>query len=162
MDPITALALMWVANRGTARPKAASKAPKWPTPASPPPMPAFQPQLAPSADTATPLADLHALPPVPPPASGPARPKAAPTRPRVPRIVPGVLTSTLPVARLQQALNARGAKLVPDGKFGPKTAAAWASMAKSKGLPSLISRKSPSLANVATNTFDALSLPAIP
>lgn len=166
MDPIVSLLLLHLAkNQGVpAAPK--TRAPRWPTPTSPPPMPAFKPKATPSAatpaDTATPLAELHTTPPKVTPASAPARPKAAPRTARVPRITPGVLTSTLPVRRLQEALNKRGAKLVPDGLYGPKTAAAWSSFAKSKGLTPTIARKGPKLADVATHTFDALSFPAIP
>lgn len=166
MSPIAALILMWAASRANGARSSATKPPAWPTPASPPPMPAFKPKPTPTArtDTATPLAALHAKPPTPPPATtdAAARPKAAPRTARVPRIVPGVLTSTLPVARLQKALIARGAKLVPDGLYGPKTAAAWAKMAASKGLPPTITRKGPKLADVVTHTFDALSLHPIP
>lgn len=162
MDPITALLLMHVATRGTRAKK--SKAPAWPTPASPPPLPVFSPKATPTpaakaADTATPLAELHANPPTPPPAEAPAKPSK---RARVPRVAPGVLTSTLPVARLQQALNARGAKLVPDGLYGPKTAAAWAKAAASKALPTTITRAGPKLANVSTTAFDVLSMLPIP
>lgn len=167
MDPITSLLLLFLAQgKGGGASQPRTRSPAWPTPSSPPPMPAFKPQVSPSADatqTSTPLAELHASPPSPPRATTDAtRPKAAPRTARVPRIVPGMLTSTLPVQRLQQALNARGAKLVPDGLYGPKTAAAWAKMATSKGLPGMITRKAPTLADVATHTFDALSLPAIP
>jgi len=164
MDAITPLVLMWLATRARAKGGAsASKAPAWPTPASPPPMPAFKAKPTPRADTATPLSALHASPPTPPPAGPHATtPKAAPKPPSAARVVPGVLTSTLPVKRLQQALNARGARLVPDGLYGPKTAAAWRSLASSKGLTPTIVRKAPTLADVATHTFDALSVPAIP
>lgn len=165
MDAITPLVLMWLATRAKGA-ASTSKAPAWPTPASPPPLPAFQPKATPSpatpADTATPLTELHKSPPKVPSATSTARPKPAAARPAVPRIVPGLMTSTLPVMRLQQALNARGAKLVPDGLYGPKTAAAWSKMATSKGLPGLIKRKAPTLADVATHTYDALSIPAIP
>lgn len=161
MDPLMQLALMWLsAQPGGGAP--AARAPAWPTPASPPPMPAFKPAATPTpargADTGTPLTSLHAASKAPPKAT----PKAAPKRVAVPKITPGILKSTLSVARLQQALNARGAKLKPDGLFGPKTAAAWSKLASSKGLPSLISRKSPKTAEVVTHTFDALSLPPIP
>lgn len=66
------------------------------------------------------------------------------------------MTSTLPVATLQRALNARGAKLVPDGLYGPKTAAAWAKLAASKALPGAITRKGPQTAEVVTHTYDVL------
>lgn len=169
MDAITPLVMLWMATQGTAQAKAKAKAkpPKWPTPTSPPPMPAFKPTATPTpADAshpATPLAELHAKPPTPPPANKPAtaRKPAARTA-RVPRITPGVLTSTLPVSRLQQALNKRGANLVPDGLFGPKTAAAWANAAASKALPSTITRAGPKLANVSTTAFDVLSMLPIP
>jgi peptidoglycan hydrolase-like protein with peptidoglycan-binding domain len=133
-------------------------------------MPAFLPKATPTpaqtADTATPLSDLHTNPPVPPPAATdvvkPAVRKAARRTVRVPRIVPGVLQSTLPVLKLQQVLNSRGAKLVPDGLFGPKTAAAWSKLAAAKALPPSISRVAPKLAQVVTHTYDALSMPVIP
>jgi hypothetical protein len=177
MDPITSLMLLYLAKNAKApaspakaKAKAKARAPKWPTPTSPPPMPAFQAKATPSpaqaADTATPLAELLNKPPVPPPAatdSGhPAARKPSPRSVRVPRIVPGVMRSTLPVLKLQQVLNSRGAKLVPDGLFGPKTATAWAKLAAAKALPPAISRVAPKLAQVVTHTYDALSMPVIP
>jgi hypothetical protein len=178
MDPITSLLLLFLAKNSTAAKGGAppakvkkARAPRWPTPTSPPPMPAFQPKATPTpaqtADTATPLAELHAKPPVPPPAATDAVPKAAARKParrtvRVPKIVPGVMRSTLPVLKLQNALNARGAKLKPDGLFGPKTATAWMKYASAKSLPPGITRVAPKLAQVVTHTYDALSLPPIP
>lgn len=164
MDPIATLMLMFMAKQSgaaAAQKKRKGRAPAWPTPTSPPPLPAFQP--APTTDTATPLADLHAQPPQVAPANTDVKAATkAPRRPRVPRIIPGVLQSTVPVLRLQQALNARGANLVPDGLYGPKTAAAWMTMASSKALPPSIARVGPKVAKVVTHTFDALTLPAIP
>lgn len=170
MDPITPLLMMWLASKAAAPSRPPSAAPRWPTPSSPPPLPAFYPQTppappAPSADpggTSTPLAALHTNPPSPPPASAKPKPKKAAAKPRIPTITPGLLQSTQTVKTLQKILNQRGANLKPDGLFGPKTAAAWSSIAKQKFLPSAITRVGPQTARVVTQTFDALSIPAIP
>ena len=209
MDFVGNLILMWLASglQKTTAPTQPLRAPAWPTPSSPPPIPAFQPaKPADASQPATPLATLHheaLAPPKPKPAAKPkpkpapraAAPKPAPAAPKpapesairsalraatpspksffsaalkrvkpsaTVKLVPGQLTSTIPVARVQSVLNARGAKLKPDGLYGPKTAAAWANIAASKGLPYTIKRKGPKTAEVVTQTLDALSVPSIP
>lgn len=170
----------------------APPAPRWPTTASPPPpMPAFSAKpTAPSADpgrSSTPLADLHRKQAPLPPASAtePATLKAkaaaaaqqakakalntfqqqlrtaaqAPLTPIDPWAAP---TTSVPVANLQQILNGRGAKLVRDGLYGPKTAAAWTKAAKAKGLPPTIARVGPKTAKVVSRTYESLATPPIP
>jgi hypothetical protein len=177
------LMLLWLWWRDGAAPMAPT-APSWPTPASPPPspppLPAFQTQPAPvhaTADTATPLADLHHAPPKPPPIKHPVTPvqkaiKTATTAKsaakRAANLLHVSLKSSAPAQRtaavtdLQAILISRGANLKRDGLYGPKTASAWGSLARSKGLPATISRVGPKSARVVTQTFDALSVPPIP
>src|SRR6266571_5070093 len=106
----------------------------WPTAASPPPpMPAFQPQKnAPSADTGTPLSELHVAPPL----VGPLRIEPYPDQPpstkpkpakkksllkkglsfglkQRPISVPEPPQKSVTVLELQQILNARGATIKP-------------------------------------------------
>lgn len=171
------LIAMWLfANRPSA-PPAPSRggAPKWPTPASPPPMPAFRgKRSAPSADpskSSTSLADLHNNPPklVPASASEPAALKRAAKSAFAARATsllrqrtgPGP-DATVPVAKLQQILISRGIKVAPDGLYGPRTAKGWQTLAKSKGLPAGIKRVGPKIANVATHAYDSLAVPPIP
>jgi peptidoglycan hydrolase-like protein with peptidoglycan-binding domain len=59
-------------------------------------------------------------------------------------------------------LNDRGVKVTPDGLYGPKTASAWQKLAKSKGLPTTISREGPKVAKVATQAIETLAVPPIP
>jgi peptidoglycan hydrolase-like protein with peptidoglycan-binding domain len=66
------------------------------------------------------------------------------------------------VLRLQTILSQRGAKVARDGLYGPQTASAWKQVATRKGLPAIITRVGPKTASVATNTYDALAVPAIP
>lgn len=194
MTGLLPLLLLWAWNRGTTPQRSLpSTQPFWPTAASPPPpVSAFQAQPPPmpapppqaTADTATPLAELHAAPPTPPPPttaapqpkikpkkSGPAaaakKPAASAARkaisvPSLSTMLTSSPTKNAPVLDLQKRLNARGAKLKADGLYGPKTATAWQTFAKSKGLPPTISRVGPKIAKVATQTYDALSVPAIP
>jgi peptidoglycan hydrolase-like protein with peptidoglycan-binding domain len=75
---------------------------------------------------------------------------------------PAPAQTNVAVADLQSALIKRGAKLSRDGMYGPKTAAAWKALANQKHLSPMISRVGPKIARVATNTFDVLSVPAIP
>jgi len=70
--------------------------------------------------------------------------------------------TTASVATLQKIVNQRGGKLKQDGLYGPKTASAWAALAKSKGLASTISRVNPRSAKVIAHTYDVLSVPPIP
>lgn len=185
------LAIWMLNNRSGAPPSAAPRkkrkpkasAPRWPTPASPPPMPAFQARTtAPSADpskSSTPLADLHNNPPQLAPAyitnsKLPEKAKqaaisafkkksssllaqrfgfGAPAQPAA---------TSVSVASLQQILTSRGYPLVRDGLYGPKTASAWTAAAKAKGLPPTIARVGPKIAKVVAQTYDALSVPAIP
>lgn len=205
MTQLLPLILVWLFanNKGTAQAQASLSrrgAPPWPTPTSPPPMPAFQPQ--PSAHdastTATPLAALHNAPPkVRKPTTEPAHlstPNAIKQNAikafkkkstsllkkqlssRAPNLATKATSSlsslfhkssapsatTVSVANLQKILAQRGYKLVQDGLYGPKTAAAWAKAAKSKGLPSNIARASGTTAKVAARAYDALSVPPIP
>jgi hypothetical protein len=82
MNGLIPLLFMWLYSRsGVANPLAS--APQWPTPASPPPMPAFRSQrpavpVHATADTGTPLAALHKTAPrvVPASHSSPANVKA--------------------------------------------------------------------------------------
>lgn len=199
MNAIFPLVLMWLANQSGAapssKPKAKAKkrrpkvkktkAPKWPTPKSPPPIPAFQPASPPavpaSADPsgpATPLAELHNAPPKLSPASimEPAKQKAIAAAKKkglsflrqgfsanlFGRKSSSAPTSTVLVSQVQQILNRRGANLVPDGLYGPRTAAAWGNAARARNLPTTIVREGPKIAKVATQTFEALSAAPIP
>lgn len=71
-------------------------------------------------------------------------------------------TSSALVSNLQDILARHGVRVVRDGLYGPRTAAAWSSLARKKGLPSQISRGGPKIANVATQTFERLNEAAIP
>jgi len=141
----------------------------------PPAMPAFQSQPPPtSADTGTPLAELHSAPPKPPPIAPVAKvlKSAAAARSAATRAAqalrlnvkksPAQAQRTASVVDLQTIANARGAKLKRDGLYGPKTASAWSSIARSKGLPATISRVGPKIARVVTQTYDTLRVPPIP
>jgi hypothetical protein len=183
MSALLPLILLWLSTRRTAPPPSAAaprKAapPRWPTPASPPPMPAFQSAPTPSADpshSSTPLADLHNNPPSLAPASN-AEPAAIKAKAiaafkkkstsllqqRLASSPFGSSATTVPVASLQRILIKRGVKLAPDGLYGPRTAQAWAKLATSRLLPPTISRVGPKSARVVTRTFDSLSVPAIP
>jgi hypothetical protein len=66
------------------------------------------------------------------------------------------------VETIQRVLNARGAKLVRDGLYGPKTANAWIKAASAKGLKSEIVRRGPKLVTVNAHTYDILAVPPIP
>lgn len=172
MTAIVPLLFMWLWSQRNGTQRTATE-PHWPTSASPPPqppIPAFQSQH-PSADTATPLADLHTSPPVAPHADAANAAKAAalhavksklPKVPHIPGLSSGQAKSNHAVKDLQTILNRRGAGLVYDGKYGPKTAAAWANMARSANLPTYITRVGPGTAKVTTHTFDILSVPPIP
>lgn len=203
MNAILPLFLMWLAreNASPAKRSASSKGgkrrrakvkkvkpPKWPTPKSPPPIPAFQPAPppAPSADpssSSTPLAELHNAPPKLSPASitepakqaalQAAKRKASSLLSRGARGFTANLfgrrasttsepTSTALVSQLQTILNRRGARLVPDGLYGPRTANAWMNAAKAQRLPTTIMREGPKIAKVSTRTFEALSAAPIP
>ena len=76
MIDVLPLFLLWAATKKSNGKSAAvqrkTREPKWPTPSSPPPIPAFQPRPTPTADpggTSTPLAELHAAPPTVTPAN---------------------------------------------------------------------------------------------
>lgn len=156
-------------------------APPWPTPSSPPPLPAFRaaPTPAPSADpgrSSTPLADLHKAPPKLAPASATqpaslkeraaaAAKKAALNTLRKQISMPdlfGSSTTSVPVSKLQEIVNSRGGKLKRDGLYGPKTAAAWSKLTTSKGYPGTISRVGPNTAKVVSRTYEAFAVPPIP
>lgn len=188
--PLIAMWALNTRQQGAVPPAAPSvpSPPPWPTPLSPPPpMPAFKPTPTPSADPsgpATPLADLHNKPPKVQPARAtqPANLKAqaaskaksaamdllrgklrtsaqAPLVPIDPWASP---TTSVPVAKLQEIVNARGGRLVRDGLYGPKTAAAWQKLAKSKGLAGTIARVGPNTAKVVSRTYESLAVPPIP
>lgn len=176
------LLIMWLwSQRGGAAPHAPTE-PNWPTSASPPPVPpipAFHSQPPPpsmshpSADTGTPLAQLHSQPPVAPhadsgsPAAAAAKmlkSAAAHKLPKIPKISlsKGAATKNAAVQDLQTLLIKRGAKLTRDGLYGPKTASAWNALARSKGLAPAISRVGPKIARVVMHTWDVLAVPPIP
>lgn len=184
MSPLLTLALLWLySDRQKLRPPAQ---PAWPTPASPPPppqppIPAFQSQMPPAdANTATPLPQLHDAPPEPvhADATTPAHAATAAAKHAAKHAASKVLHSvhvpnpfghkkkkalkTAAVHDLQSILISRGAALSADGKYGPRTASAWASLAKGKGLDATIQRVNPTVAQVASHTYDVLSVPAIP
>lgn len=185
IDPVS-LVLLYLATRGSSGGGAKTRSaapPKWPTPKSPPPMPAFAARKTtpPSADngkTSTPLAELHANPPTPKPASAIDHAKQAATaaikkqtasliRQQALSLNPfakkaTAATSTALVSNLQKILTSHGVKIARDGLYGPKTASAWGSLARRKGLPSAISREGPKIAKVVTQTFEQLSVPPIP
>lgn len=186
MSALFPLVFMWLLTQRAAVQRAPSE-PQWPTAASPPPqppIPAFQPQHGvqhqsthATADTGTPLADLHNAPPAAPPADAGNVATAAAKHaanalksklPKVPKVphVPGLSKSqpkkAVTVSSIQQILNARGAGLVFDGKYGPKTTAAWANLARSKNLPTYITRNGPTSVKVDSHTYDVLSVPPIP
>lgn len=153
---------------------------------SPAPMPASD------ANTGTPLSELSQAAATPPPADrplAPPKPKPKPAAARKPAAkkpsaaarvlraargklpIPGVRASTnvpLPpqknvsVLQVQTILTKRGVKLVRDGLYGPKTANAWMTLAKQKGLPPLIQRAGPKIAKVVPQTYDVLSVAGIP
>lgn len=193
IDPISLLLLAMLANKGSAncapaqRKVKKSAAPKWPTPKSPPPMPAFQarktrPPKGGSADpggTSTPLAQL-ARSPQPAPATTIDTAKRAATaaikrrttsllkqqaarfNPFAKQAVSTAATSTALVSQLQKILASHGMQVTPDGLYGPRTASAWSTLAKRKGLPPAISREGPQIAKIVTQTFEQLSVPPIP
>jgi len=187
------LFLLWAAgNKGGTTVRSAKrkgkgkgKAPQWPTPKSPPPMPAFHsrattpPAPVDPGATNTPLAELHANPPmVPTPTTDPiesakhaatqairqrtaalARQAAISFNPFAKKSAP---TSTALVSQLQTILTNHGGKVVRDGLYGPQTASAWSALAKRKGLAPTISREGPKIAKVDAQTFQTLSVPPIP
>lgn len=189
MTNILPLLLMWLWSQRHSAPAAIRTnpypqppvPPQWPTASSPPPpIPAFTPNAPPdpSANTGTPLHQLHNAPPAPAPAHAPpkaaAKPKpkvltAAVQRARSAVKLPSLnatLASTpakqASVSELQAIVNSHGGSLKRDGLYGPKTAAAWSALAKKRGLPATITRTGPKTAKVAVQTFDQLSMPAIP
>ena len=183
MTGLLPLLIMWLYSRGSGSPITPSPtAPQWPTAASPPPMPpalpAFASQPPPkivhaSADPTTSLSDLHKAPPKPPPPDKHS-PAATSLKAAAARAARGIKLPSLhakaaapaqksaAVLDLQTILNVRGAKLARDGKYGPKTANAWTTVARSKGLPPTISRVGPTTARVVTQTYDILAVPPIP
>ena len=183
MTPVLPLLLLWAFSRRNDAPSAPSL-PNWPTPRSPPPpVPAFVPSVPEPSPHGTPLPALHnAKPATPKPKGKPSIPtspsalKAAAMKEAQKRLhvslpgglsIPGFGGSSTPtkvatVYDVQQIVNTHGGSLTPDGLYGPNTARAWASLAQSKGLPTLIKRNGPKTAKVAVQTFDALSVPPIP
>lgn len=166
--------------------------PNWPTTRSPPPpMPAFTPFVPePAAQPATPLATLHQRAlnaPKPRAAPKPASPVTQAKRAATAAakkaassafssvtkgfslrdVMPSSLSRGTPtvnktVSDIQAVVNSHGGALRRDGLYGPKTASAWAALARQNGLPTDIKRVGPKVAAVAIHTFDALSVPPIP
>jgi len=68
----------------------------------------------------------------------------------------------IPVASIQKILKARGVSSfgIADGKYGPKTAAAWSAAASAAGLSPAIARVTGTTARVARAAVDALSVTA--
>ena len=180
---LTPLLLLWAI--GSKR-SASADVPAWPTSASPPPMPPMPPPpppLAPLASAAAPHADANSGAPLSEllkqadavhHAAQTAK-KAVPKKLSAKSLaasMPGALfiapnsgkvtLFNVSVADLQTALIRRGAKLKKDGLYGPKTAAAWQAAAKQKNLPTAIARVDPKIARVAKQTFQVLSVPAVP
>ena len=174
---LTPLLLLWAIGSK----RASADAPAWPTSASPPPMPPMPPPpppLAPLASAAAPHADANSGAPlsellkqadaVHHAAAVPKKLSAkslAASMPGALFIAPNsgkVTLFNVSVADLQTALIRRGAKLKKDGLYGPKTAAAWQAAAKQKKLPTAIARVDPKIARVAKQTFQVLSVPAVP
>ena len=180
---------MWSQRNGSSAPQSnvpqPPLPPQWPTSSSPPPpIPAFQPNApaaGPTANTGTPLAELHAAPPAPAPAHAAPKPQPKPKAPARPAAVqraraavklpkvPGFGVSlastpakTVSVSELQGIVNSHGGALKRDGLYGPKTAAAWSALAKQRGLPTTIARTGSKTAKVAVQTYEQLSMPAIP
>lgn len=215
IDPISLLLILYAVNRGKAAAAPKGGAPRWPSTTSPPPnMRAFKPRktapppppAAATADSGTPLSQLHNDPPVPPPAAAidkakhkataalrrASKPLAASADPanslaslhKTPPVLPPAAAqvirrrggmalttrrgapaakmSSALVSQLQAILGRNGVQVPRDGLFGPKTASAWQSLAKRKGLPGTITREGPKLAKVVTQTFEQLSTPPIP
>lgn len=188
---ILPLMLLWLWSLRGGGGGSGAKPPPWPTPSSPPPMPAFAPGPAPAhdANTGTPLANLHAAAPQPKATAAhpsshipkhahvvtPKKPepaaakaahaavkKAAASIPAIPHPATGATMRPTTVADIQAILINRGSKISHDGLYGPKTAKAWAALARKKGLPPEISRVDAKIARVAAQTYDALAVPAIP
>lgn len=158
----------------------------------PPPMPAFQPhhakpkpKPATAAETpATALSTLHNAPPPPVPKGGAAPSVVDTVKRRATSAAKSAATNAarsalksvhLPfgfgggphltvksVLELQKALNNWGGTLALDGKWGPKTAAAWSAAARKIGAPPDIKRNGPTTARVANQAWDMLSVPPIP
>ena len=225
MNSLIPLVLIWMFSNKASSSQASlsrNKPPQWPTPNSPPPLPAFDairtdpyaatPLSADPSHSSTPLSELHNAPPTVPAVPEQIKQKAvqafqrkatasltraAPqkhTAPistakkrvtsaatkaanqsvrsfamkhalKLPTKGPTLQTTaatTQSVATLQKIVNQRGGKLKQDGLYGPKTASAWAALAKSKGLASTISRVNPRSAKVVAHTYDVLSVPPIP
>jgi len=175
MDSLLPLIALWAFARSRGGPaSSALQPPPWPTTSSPPPIPAFSPHAPLSADTGTPLVNLHTSPPTAAPAPAapqpPPTPKGRATTPRAPggRAVnvarragtPGLASKS--VLALQRLINTRGGVVANDGVFGPKTAAAWRAIAKKFGLPPTIERANARTARVNPTTYEILNVPSIP
>ena len=90
------------------------------------------------------------------PAAVAAAPPAAPAQ-------AASATITTRVGALQKIIVARGTRVAVDGKYGPRTAAAWSALATARGLSPAISRSTGTTAKVAKATYDALlSPPSVP
>lgn len=159
MNSLAPLLLLWLASQkqsGTIVPPTML----WPTTASPPPpIKAF---------SAKPTTSDKAAPALKPSVQKPLTAEANKAKPAAKRSVKATLISrgapsrNASVAELQAIVNARGGKLKRDGLYGPATAAAWAKLANSKGLPPTISRVGPKVASVAMHTYEILKVPVIP
>lgn len=192
MDALVPLVLLWALSnrrddggRGGGN-RAAPSQPNWPTTRSPPPpMPAFTPFVPePAAAPATPLATLHQKAMNAPKPRAAAKPDSPVTQAKraaaaaakraassfakgfsLRDVMPSVrstVTVNKSVSDVQAVVNTHGGTLRRDGLYGPKTASAWAALAKRNGLPPDIKRVGPKVASVAIHTYDALAVPPIP
>ncbi|HKW09199.1 MAG TPA: peptidoglycan-binding domain-containing protein [Gemmatimonadaceae bacterium] len=184
-DDLLPLVLMWALRNRSCPP---SGTPTWPSSGSPPPAPPPPAPPPTDANTATPLGDLKGgggkfggggatfdldeeskLGPPGVQAAIDAAKRAASQR-AIPRVLKKLVPTgppapelvTTKVSELQRLLNARGARLTPDGLFGPKTAKSWQTYAKSKKLPATITRASSTTARVSPTTLTSLYVPPIP
>lgn len=170
MNDLTPLLILLLISR--ARGGAASSSPRWPTALSPPPPPPA-PDASPAEamqDLLNARNDLYAAARK----AGPAKTAKGVLRPAK-RMKPIVVTATpkaaapkflnyspemdVSVADIQKAVIKRGAKIKPDGIFGPKTQAAWVNTAKKWKLDPTIVQLSSKIAKVNTNTFTTLTNP---
>jgi len=84
-----------------------------------------------------------------------AKAKANTSKPK-----PGATSTQVLVQTLQSWLQALGAKLVVDGKFGPETVKAWTAAASARKLPTSIVRVNATNARVQKSTATALQAAA--
>jgi len=182
MSPLLVLGALYLLSRsqGAAPAWPTPKSP--PPPRPPPPVPAQRPAPAqPKQPTARkaparkpaprgaqkPAAPARPPAPAPPPPAPPppvaARPSSAPLPPPTPiRPVPPApappqrLGREAQVLDAQRMLNALGARLVPDGLYGPKTRGAWQTLATKQGLVPDFVRTGPKSAAVDNDTYERI------